>query len=134
MRSTIPRAPKTPPSRIAARATAPSRARHRRKIFHAIYPRPSFPRVALARDAARVAPRATIEPYPQSRYPSLARHPRASARASIDPRCARRIEGTYGDDFFAAVVFTLAVTLIEEAVMENIVGERVREWRVVARP
>ena len=49
-----------------------------------------------------------------------------NARARAFDRChshatARRDEDTYGDDFFAAVVFTLAVTLIEEAVMENIV-------------
>jgi len=101
---------------------APSRARHRRKIFHAIYPRTRLPPVVVARDTPRRRPRA-----PDRTVSTIAISTRSmNARARAFDRChshatTRRDEDTYGDDFFAAVVFTLAVTLIEEAVMENIV-------------
>ena len=82
-------------------------------------------RASASRATRRASPDRPIEPYPQSRYPRVAPRHHRSLSARIDrstSHATRRREDTYGDDFFAAVVFTLAVTLIEEAVMENIVG------------
>ena len=86
------------------------------------------PSRATRRDVDR-APDRTVSTIAISTRRASSRQ-RRSLSARID-RCTshattRRREDTYGDDFFAAVVFTLAVTLIEEAVMENIVDSEKR--------